>query len=170
MTQIRVSKLTIIGSDNGLSPGRRQANIWTNAGILLIGPFQTNFSEIVIEIYSFLFKKKHLKMSSGKWRPFCLGLNGLSHGLFVQYENILWCKWPNIVAISGCRESTLDQIWYHCNQTLVVTICFGPLNMRETNLVIEVPSDAQHLMVWDISRHSNDRVYTALGDLKIRPF
>ena len=32
-----VSKLTIIGSDNGLSPGRRQAIIWTNAGILLIG-------------------------------------------------------------------------------------------------------------------------------------
>ena len=29
-------KLTIIGSDNGLSPGRRQAIIWTNAGISLI--------------------------------------------------------------------------------------------------------------------------------------
>ena len=35
---ICVSKLTIIGSDNGLSPGRRQAIIWTNAGILLTGP------------------------------------------------------------------------------------------------------------------------------------
>ena len=30
-----VSKLTIISLDNGLSPGRRQAIIWTNAGILL---------------------------------------------------------------------------------------------------------------------------------------
>ena len=29
---------TTIGSDNDLSPGRRQANIWTNARILLIGP------------------------------------------------------------------------------------------------------------------------------------
>ena len=38
MTQICVGKLSIIGSDNGLSPGRRQAIIWTNAGILLIGP------------------------------------------------------------------------------------------------------------------------------------
>ena len=28
---ICVSKLTIIGSENGLSPGRRQAIIWTNA-------------------------------------------------------------------------------------------------------------------------------------------
>ena len=36
VTHICVSKLTIIGSDNGLSPGRRQAIIWTNAGILLI--------------------------------------------------------------------------------------------------------------------------------------
>ena len=33
--------LTIIGSDNGLSPGRRQAITWTNAGILLIGPLGT---------------------------------------------------------------------------------------------------------------------------------
>ena len=36
-----VSKLTIISSDNGLSPGRRQAIIWTNDGILLIGPLGT---------------------------------------------------------------------------------------------------------------------------------
>ena len=36
VTHICVSKQTIIGSDNGLSPGRRQAIIWTNAGILLI--------------------------------------------------------------------------------------------------------------------------------------
>ena len=39
---ICVSNLTIIGSDNGLSPGRRHAIIWTNAGIFLIGPSETN--------------------------------------------------------------------------------------------------------------------------------
>ena len=50
--------------------GWRQAIITTNAGILLIGPLGTNFSEILIEIYSFPFKKMHLKMSFGKWRPF----------------------------------------------------------------------------------------------------
>ena len=38
VTHICVGNLTIIGSDNGLSPGRRQAIILTNAGILLIGP------------------------------------------------------------------------------------------------------------------------------------
>ena len=41
-----VGNLTIIGSDNGSSPGRHQAIIWTYAGILLIGPQGTNFSEI----------------------------------------------------------------------------------------------------------------------------
>ena len=72
-----VSKLSIIGSDNGLSPGRRQAIIWTNARILLIWPLWTIFSEILIEINTFSFKKMHLKMSFGKWRPFHLGLNVL---------------------------------------------------------------------------------------------
>ena len=59
-----ISKLTIIGSDNGLLPGQCQAIIWTNAGILLIGPLGTNFSEILIEIHTFPFKKMHLKMLS----------------------------------------------------------------------------------------------------------
>ena len=77
LTHICISKLTTIDSDNGLSPGRRQAIIWINAGILLIGPFGTNFSEILSKIYTFSFKKVHVKMSSEKWRPSCLGLNVL---------------------------------------------------------------------------------------------
>ena len=77
VTDICVSKLAIIGSDNGLSPDRRQAIIWTNDGILLIRPLGTNFSEILIEILTFSFKKMRLKVSSAKWRPFCLGLNVL---------------------------------------------------------------------------------------------
>ena len=50
VTHICVGKLTTIASDNGLSPGRRQSIISTNAGILLIGPLGTNFSEILIGI------------------------------------------------------------------------------------------------------------------------
>ena len=61
MTHIYVRKLTIAGSNNGLSPGRRQAIMWTNAGILLIGPLGTNFSEILSEIRTFSFKKMHLE-------------------------------------------------------------------------------------------------------------
>ena len=78
MTHICVGNLTIIVSDNGLSPYRRQAIILTDAQTLWIGPLGTKFSEIVLEIHTFSFKKMHLKMSYGKWRPFCLGLNVLS--------------------------------------------------------------------------------------------
>ena len=78
MTHICVGNLTIIGPDNGLSPELRQALIWTNAGILLIGPLGTKFIEILIWIQTFSFKKMHLKMSSAKWRPFCLSLNVLN--------------------------------------------------------------------------------------------
>ena len=57
VTQIYVGKLTIINSDNGLSPGRCQAIICTNAEILLIGHLETNFSEISIGIPTFSLKK-----------------------------------------------------------------------------------------------------------------
>ena len=62
-----------MGSDNGLSPIRRQAIILTNAGGLSIGPMGTNVSEILIEIQNFSFTKMHLKISFAKWRPFCPG-------------------------------------------------------------------------------------------------
>ena len=77
VTHICVSNLTIIGSDNSLSPDRRQAIIWTSAGLLLLGPLGANFSEILIEIPKVSFIKMRLKVSSAKWRPFCLGLNVL---------------------------------------------------------------------------------------------
>ena len=67
---ICVGKLTIIGSDNVLSLGLAQTIIQNNARILLIVPLGTNFREILIRIQTFSFKK----MSSVKWRPFCLGL------------------------------------------------------------------------------------------------
>ena len=51
-----------MGSDNGLLPIQRQAIIWTNVGILLIEHLGTKFSEILIEIYTFSFKKMHLKI------------------------------------------------------------------------------------------------------------
>ena len=48
-----------------------------NVGILLIGPLGTDFSEILNEICTLSFKKMLLKMSSGSWRPVCLGPNVL---------------------------------------------------------------------------------------------
>ena len=61
-----------------LSPCWCQAIIWTNAGMMLIRSIGTNFSEILIEIKTFPFKKKHLKVSPARWQPFCLGLSELT--------------------------------------------------------------------------------------------
>ena len=59
VTHVCVGTPTIFGSDNGLSPGRRQAIILTNASTLLIGPLGTNFSEILVGIQTFSFKEMH---------------------------------------------------------------------------------------------------------------
>ena len=93
VTHICVGKLTIIGPDNGLSPGRHQAIIWTNPGMVLFGPLGTERSEISVEIHTFSSKKMHLKMSSGKWRPICLVQSALfpirkrPHGQFLQMNS-----------------------------------------------------------------------------------
>ena len=113
MTHIRVGKLTISGSDNGLSPERPQAIIWTNAGILLIWHPGTNFSEIWIEIYTFSLKKMHLNMSSGKWWPFCLGLNVLKPSkqlnnsvtvihTYIDNQMLLTVNLPDVTCDSDC--------------------------------------------------------------------
>ena len=87
---ICVSELTTIGSGNGLSPGRRQTIIWTNDGILLIEPLGTNFSEILFGTFS--FNKMHFKLSSGKRRPFRLGLNMFS--LLPHSSDYIWAHTP----------------------------------------------------------------------------
>ena len=121
VTHICVSKLTIIGSDNGLSPGRRQAIVWINAGILLIEPLGTNFSEIYIEIRTFSLKKMHLKVSSSKWRPFCLGPSVLTWpqhksghvtqavitGTIILVPYILWQRSHSLLTIPKVLRS-----WY----------------------------------------------------------
>ena len=95
VTHICVGKLIIIGSDDGLSPDRRQAIIWTNAELLSAGPLRTYFSENLIEMQQFSLKKMHVKMSSAKWRLSCLGLNGLIQWRFneIAIENKSWMSY-----------------------------------------------------------------------------
>ena len=83
VTHICVGNQAIIGSDNGLSPGRRQAIIWTNDGILLIRFLEINFGEILSEIHTFSFKKMLLKTTSAKWPPSWLGLNVLRNNIWI---------------------------------------------------------------------------------------
>ena len=105
VTHICVGKLSIIGSDNGLSPGRHQAIIWTNAGRLLIEPLGTNFSEILIEILTFSFKKMHLKVSSAKWRPFCLSLNVLRDLTVGRCESV-----ASALENDGCQTLEVSRV------------------------------------------------------------
>ena len=115
VTHICVGKLTNIGSDMGLSPGRREAIIWTNARILLIGPLETNFSEFLVVIHTFSFNKMHLKMSSAKWRLFGLGLNELIQSHPQGYIPRRWCQLsaPEIVpdyshSVNGSMDCFAD--------------------------------------------------------------
>ena len=139
VTHICVGNLSIIGSDNGSAPGRRQAIIWTNAGILLFQNLGTNFSEISIKIHTFSFKIMHLKMSSGKWRPSCLGLNVLTNNVYqgsvastspesnftardrttcILYEEFEKCSfkslWPSNTIWWQISGSTLGQVMACC--------------------------------------------------------
>ena len=116
VTHICVSKITIIASDNGLSPGQHQAIIWTNAGIWSMGPLGTNFSEILIEIHTFSFRKMHLKMSSGKRRPFCLGLNVLK-----EREEVYLALPVIFVLMFIC-------IYVHCDMWAISLIVFWVSN------------------------------------------
>ena len=101
VTYICLSNLAIIGSNYGLSPGRRQAIIWTNAGILLMGPLGTN-SEISIGIHILSLKKTHLKMSSAKWHLFCLGLivlNKVNENFKYIFFKKNWCFFADFIEL-----------------------------------------------------------------------
>ena len=117
---ICISKLNINDLGNGTLPGQCQAIILTNAGILLIWPFETNFNEILIKIYKFSLKKIHLKMQSGKWLPFCLGLNVLIHaygqtkGIFSEFSQRKDTRDTKNNEFSLPQLSLLCQIWVSC--------------------------------------------------------
>ena len=100
VTHVCFSKLIMIGSDNGLSPGRRQAILWTNAGILLIGPVGINFSEI-FNRNLYIFNSENAcenvvrKLATIFSRPQCV--NGMRQMLWFQLSS--WQLWDRIATI-----------------------------------------------------------------------
>ena len=118
---ICVRKLTIIVPDNGLSPCRRQAIIWSNAGILLIQTIGTDFGEILSESPIFSFKKMHLKMLCVKWQPFYLSFKVLTHcGLVMHmwsYKLHIWISgqhhyWFRLWLVTNLVPSHyINQVW-----------------------------------------------------------
>ena len=109
VTHICVSELSFIDSDNGLSPGRRQAIIWTNDRILLIGPLGTHFSEILFEIQTFSFSKMYLNMSS---RPQCVNCNSrawVNNYIHINMRGAITHPWPYFN--NGITNPPFNTLW-----------------------------------------------------------
>ena len=77
---------------------------WTIAGLLSIGPVGTYFSEIWIKTQQYSLNKISLKMSSGKLRPSCLGLNVFTE-LFqdtIDYDDV-----RSLAYVDQCIQETM---------------------------------------------------------------
>ena len=116
MTQLCARKLTIVGADNGLSPGRHQTIIWTNGGILLIctlGNLKRNsytyiqeneFDNVVSEMVAILSRPQYVKVNMTQ--EFCICvlprvmLSGLIYPRFNEVEKGLY--WFHLVHLSVC--------------------------------------------------------------------
>ena len=128
MTHICVSKLTIIGSGNGLSPGRRQAIIWTNVGILLIQTLGTNFSEILGEIHSFSFRENTFEnvicviasiWSRPQWVKNCFETSLLNleqssdcRVTMIQHLGVRYLYSKFDCTLEGCYSGTFNLFWW----------------------------------------------------------
>ena len=87
---ICVSKLATIGPYNGLSPCWRQAIIWTNARIMLLGPSEIIFIWILIAIHTF-YSRKYIwkvvrKLAATFSQPQCVKLSFV-HSISSLYSN-----------------------------------------------------------------------------------
>ena len=112
MTHICVIKI-IIGSDNGLSPGRHQAIIWTNVGILVIRPLGIDFSEILIKINTFSFEEMHVKLVCKMAYLFLLEFNELINSIFPFLPCSPWWLGSTHIDVSHLHlgASHLDDGW-----------------------------------------------------------
>ena len=155
MTHICVGKLTSIGSDNGLSPGRRQVIIWTNTGKLLIGPYGTNYSEILGEILTFSFTKMGLKVSSAKWRQFCLGLNVLN--LDTGPEDVTYAPFLHdgsvMKELSGHGKAMLVGVTAYTPETSIFILWCACCGINAMFIVILSPSGGKLRYWWPAPPH-----------------
>ena len=133
VTHMCVSELTIIGSDNGLSPGRRQAIIWTRewwniVNWTLRNKLQWNF----IRNSNIFIQQNALENVVCEMASICLGLNVLipityQASKFLNFVNLLIqetiilqkkCHFPWITFIfDGCHCSwdAVKPVKYECD-------------------------------------------------------
>ena len=108
-----VNELTITGSDIGLTPGRRQAIIWRNVGIGLIGPVGTNFSEILIDIKTF---------------SFCLGINILN--VLMPLLAYLQGKGVFLMTSHWLKHNEISRLFALCSVLLWFGVSRYPITFR----------------------------------------
>ena len=133
--------------------GAKPSHYLNQCWIFLIGPLRTNFNVISIESFIFSFTKMRLKMSSEKWRPFCLGLNVLrsllSHGGLRPWENdptkhysdvmmgTMASQITSLTTIYSTAYSRADQSKHQSSTSLVFVreIHWWPVNSPHKGLV-----------------------------------
>ena len=135
----------------GLVPTRRHAIIWTNSGILLIVPLGTNVNEILSEILIFSFKKIRLNVSSAKSRPFCLGLNVLSH--FAHASSSHCTAWT--YSDDKTDAGAMKRLHRSFLSTWMLSTCWGHFitekqwqDWRRFTQVLDV-------MTWDVAKYNH---------------
>ena len=151
MTLIWVSDLTIIGSHNGLLPGRRQAINRTNAGISLIRPLGTNFSEILIKILIHSFKKMHLTVCEKAAilsRPQCVNRS------VVKSPNWLLPCTENLQYWKGAQDTV--HFKYYVNGWCLAVVCCG------TECFYPYPSGLLH---WHTSETSLNNISMGIASI-----
>ena len=125
---ICVSELTIIGSDNDFQEAWPASSSHLNQWwILLVWLLGMKFSEILINSDTFSFTKIHLKMSSGKWWPFCIRLNVL---WLYSVSGILLLI---IIIMQNCLQAlnTYGSIPNGVSKCLLVIFCWGWVSVQD---------------------------------------
>ena len=142
MTHNYVSKLTIINLDNGLSSGRRQAIIWSNAGILLIRPIRINFNEIWIEIHTFHSRQFIWKcrLENGVhfvlvWRKMYQTAYCHTKNFFMTDHVLSWFEvnWPVLVSgfvVRDCQLYSLSRIATQIATSVAGLLCASTFVFR----------------------------------------
>ena len=124
VTHTCFGKLTITGSDNGLSPNRRQTIIGTNAGILLSlrNKLQWNLNQNS----HFFIQENAFKNVVWKW-PFCFGLNVLKAVERSSLATVHWNQTVVILMIASLKwlpqtchfDNFLGSQWWRFHQNYV---------------------------------------------------
>ena len=140
VTHICVGKLTNIGSDNGWSPGRRQTIIWTNAGILLIGPLGTNFSEILIKNLHFHSRKCMWKcrLENGVHFVSASMCKALSHRARDPSQRSAWPQRPSTPTHFCVSDTECQSLTPHWHDQLKTTMCEVAFSSEQTGIMIYI--------------------------------